>query len=287
MSEKGVKSSIGDAIRKNQGKLRYDLIEPNALKDMVKVLTIGADKYYDWNWFKGFSWSSVLASLKRHIDAFERGEDYDQESGELHIAHAACNVHYLNAFYYMFPQGDDRIKPSGYRRYGLDIDSVLSDFVTYFFKYNNINGELPIHWNDPRIINNWKHIENDERFWLTIPQLIKSEDIIYEPNCYITSRSINDEWTQRWLDSNLYPKAKLYTVGMGESKVNAAKDASIEVFLDDSIDNYYDLNNNGIDCYLYTAQHNKKYDVGHKRINSIHDFFKKITKYKIPNENDC
>ena len=132
MSEKDTTATTGkgEGLRFNKGKLRYDLVEPRAHRDMVQVLTDGAIKYDARNWERGLSWTSVLSSLKRHIAAIESGEDYDPESGRLHIAHAACNVHFLNAFYYSFPQGDDR--PKKYLNMpaiGLDIDGVIANFT--------------------------------------------------------------------------------------------------------------------------------------------------------------
>jgi Domain of unknown function (DUF5664) len=269
----------GNGLRYNQGKLRYDLVEPHAMRDFVQVLTDGAIKYKSWNWFAGLSWTSVLASLKRHIAAMESGEDYDQESGRLHIAHAACNVHFLNAFYYTFPQGDDRIKITGYRPYGLDLDNVLNSWSDHFFSYLNLDPTPTRHWNDPRIKNNFHKIIDDKNFWMTIPTVVTSDDIIYEPKCYITSRPIPVSWTEEWLDKNAYPKAQVFSVGVGMSKIEAAKSVGIEAFIDDSFDNYLEFNNNGIDCYLFTAPHNIKYNVGHKRINNINEFFNKITIY--------
>ena len=135
---------------------------------------------------------------------------------------------------------------------------------------------MPLHWNDPRISNNFSKIENDEDFWKKIPCHVCYDKILYEPECYITSRSIPIEWTQNWLDNNQYPKAKLFSVGRGESKTKIALEQGIEVFLDDSFDNYCELNKNNIDCYLYSASHNLKYDVGHKRIDNIDDFYRKV-----------
>lgn len=48
------------------------------------------------------NWRSVppiksLASLKRHIEAFENGETYDRESKLPHLAHAACRIMFLLA----------------------------------------------------------------------------------------------------------------------------------------------------------------------------------------------
>lgn len=133
----------GTGMRFNHGKLRYDLVQPNAFEDFVQVLTNGATKYKSRNWENGLIWTSVLASLKRHIAAIERGEDFDPESGRLHIAHAACNVHFLNAFYYTFPQGDDRPKRFlKIPRIGLDIDGVLADFTS---AWNKKYHEIPHH----------------------------------------------------------------------------------------------------------------------------------------------
>ena len=66
-------------LRFNQGKLRFDLVHPFAHEQMVKVLTKGAEKYAERNWEKGMTWSNVIASLKRHLQAIESGEDFDPE----------------------------------------------------------------------------------------------------------------------------------------------------------------------------------------------------------------
>ena len=42
-------TGIGTGLRFNQGKLRYDLVEPRAHRDMVEVLTDGAAKYFARN----------------------------------------------------------------------------------------------------------------------------------------------------------------------------------------------------------------------------------------------
>ncbi len=57
----------GEGLRFNEGKLRYDLVEPFAHEKMVEVLTLGATKYAERNWEKGMKWSIVIASLKRHL----------------------------------------------------------------------------------------------------------------------------------------------------------------------------------------------------------------------------
>src|ERR1700677_2479135 len=87
------KLKTANGLRLNNGKLRYDLLEPYAIQELVKVFTKGAEKYSDFNWLDGgMDYSKMLASLKRHIAAFELGEDIDQETQCLHMAQAAWNA---------------------------------------------------------------------------------------------------------------------------------------------------------------------------------------------------
>lgn len=263
-------SEVGKGLRYDQGKLRYDLVNAQAHAGMVEILTFGAQKYAERNWEKGMRWSKVISSLKRHLAAIEAGEDYDQESGKLHIDHIACNAHFLSAYYRIFPQGDDR--PHKYltpKKIGLDIDGVLADFTTHLMKVSGNEGHIAEHWNDPIVRREFDKVKNDEKFWAEIPALMTREDIPFEPHCYITARSISKEITQAWLDRNLFPTAPLYCVGVGESKIDVAKKSGIDVMVDDSITNFIELNSNGVFCYLYDAPYNKKYNVGYKRIHSL------------------
>ena len=98
------------AIRDNEGKVRWDLLPYDALDSIARILTDGASEYGDRNWEKGFPWTSVFASLIRHLTAWMLGEDTDRKSGRLHLAHAGCNVLFLLAFYLRKTGTDDRVK---------------------------------------------------------------------------------------------------------------------------------------------------------------------------------
>jgi uncharacterized HAD superfamily protein len=260
----------GTGLRYDQGKLRYDLVNADAHKGMVEILTFGAQKYAERNWERGMKWSKVISSLKRHLAAIEAGEDFDVESGKLHADHIACNAHFLSAYYRIFPQGDDR--PHKYLKHlkvGLDIDGVLADFTGHLMKVSGNEGHIAEHWNDPIVRREFDKIKKDENFWATIPPLLTRQDIPFEPHCYITARSIDPAVTQEWLNKNLFPTAPLYCVGVGESKIEIAKKSGIDVMVDDSITNFAELNSNGVFCYLYDAPYNRKYNVGYKRIKSL------------------
>ena len=266
----------GAGLRYNKGKLRYDLVNPKAHEDMVDVLTMGAEKYFDRNWENGLSWCSVLASMKRHIAAIEKGEDYDPESGRLHIAHVACNVHFLNTFYYTFPQGDDRPrKILKLPKIGLDIDGVLADFT---HAWNQLYPEIsatPNSWYlDRKVGRRFEEMRSNgtlDDFYLNIKPLITPEELPFEPHCYITSRPVAKEITEQWLDKYGFPARKVISIEVATSKVQVAKETGITVFIDDSFENFVELNNNGIFTYLYSAPWNIRYDVGHMRLNSLKD----------------
>lgn len=262
-------------LRYNNGKLRYDLVHPYAHEQLVKVLTLGANKYAERNWEKGMSWSTVMASAERHLAAIKKGEDYDPETGLLHAAHLACNAHFLTAYYKIYPQGDDRPRTaSDTFKIGLDIDGVLADFDKSLLAYYGESELKEInYWSEPGIVNLFTdEIKNNPVFWATIEPLMYGGDLPFEPHCYITARSIDKKITQQWLDSNGFPKKPLYSVSVGGSKVQAAKEAGINIFIDDCYDNYVELNNAGICTFLYTKSYNEKYNVGHRRIGSLQEF---------------
>ncbi len=82
---------VTKGLKYDQDKPRYDLLPANAIDELAKVLTFGAEKYAP------NSWQSVedglnryRAALLRHTFAIQRGELVDSESGLPHAAHAMC-----------------------------------------------------------------------------------------------------------------------------------------------------------------------------------------------------
>lgn len=81
------------------GKIQLDLISPEFIEDLGKVLTFGANKY------SAESWKTVpdaenryYAALLRHIMAYRKGEDMDEESGLSHLAHASACLMFITHF---------------------------------------------------------------------------------------------------------------------------------------------------------------------------------------------
>lgn len=83
------------ALRYNDGKLRWSLVDFKSLEPMVRVLEKGAFKYDDHNWKKGMPATQISESLLRHMFAFMNGEENDPETNESHLGHVMCNVMFL------------------------------------------------------------------------------------------------------------------------------------------------------------------------------------------------
>jgi len=188
-----------EGLRFNEGKLRYDLLHPIAQEGIVRVLTKGSKKYSEWNWAKGMKWSTVIASLKRHLAAFEKGEDFDPETGELHVDHMQCNTHFLSAYYKIAPQHDDRlhmIMPKF--KIGLDIDEVICDWVPKWVEYWQL--PEPTSWYfDYETGDKFKAMEKQgilADFYLSLKPKCSPADIPFEPHCYVTSRPVSTQITK-------------------------------------------------------------------------------------------
>ena len=96
------------AVKDDAGKLRYDLIPPFALEELVRVFSYGAAKYGERNWEAGLKWSRLFAAAQRHLWSWWAGEDADPETSLSHLAHAAWNCLALLEFARTHPERDDR-----------------------------------------------------------------------------------------------------------------------------------------------------------------------------------
>lgn len=270
MRETPIQYTKEQGLRFNTGKLRYDLLEPYAIEELVKIFTKGAEKYAPNNWLKGLPWMDVVASLERHLSQFKKGEDRDQETQLLHMAHVAWNAMAIVSYYKYRPEFDNRRHEYlNRKKIGLDIDGVICDFNgAYAAKYC------------PDGIHSWnchfdtkQHLEDltkTSEFYLGLKPLCDpKKDIPFEPHCYITSRSVPQEWTEEWLFKNGFPTRPVYTLPFGASKVDLAKKVGIDIFVDDRYENFVELNNAGICTFLFDASHNQRYQVGYKRIKSL------------------
>ncbi|MEX2964235.1 dATP/dGTP diphosphohydrolase domain-containing protein [Microbulbifer sp. TYP-18] len=88
------KAVIGQ--KHDEGKPRWELLPWNGMEEVVQVLTYGAEKYAPDNWRQVPNYQSrYTAAALRHISAYMRGEEQDQETGRHHLAHATCCLLFL------------------------------------------------------------------------------------------------------------------------------------------------------------------------------------------------
>lgn len=294
---------MNKARRYNKGKLRYELIPTFAKECLADVYTKGAHKYSIYkdkegkeilgidipfekvgnyeliddasnNWRKGLSWMDTISSCERHIESWKKGEDID-ELGTYHLANAAWNLFTLLESYKLHPELDDRNhKYLINKKIGLDVDEVCADWLTDWCKYWNIN--QPNHWFfDRNILDKFESMRKEgklEGFYSNLKPLINPKDIPFEPHCYVTSRPVDTKITEEWLDKNEFPHRPVITVPLNKSKAEVLKEQNVDIFIDDRFENFVEINKAGILCLLMDMPHNRRYDVGYKRIMNFEDF---------------
>ncbi|MGL5223548.1 MAG: dATP/dGTP diphosphohydrolase domain-containing protein [Plesiomonas shigelloides] len=78
------------------GKPIIGAIPPHAELAVARVMTFGAQKYARDNWRKIDDIPTrYMDAALRHLNAVRRGETADPESGEHHLAHAACCILFM------------------------------------------------------------------------------------------------------------------------------------------------------------------------------------------------
>jgi hypothetical protein len=87
---------------------RFDLVPTGPLTELAAHFGIGATKYADRNWERGYDWSLSYAAAMRHLTQFWNGEDMDGEMGSKHVIAAAWHLIALAEFMETHPELDNR-----------------------------------------------------------------------------------------------------------------------------------------------------------------------------------
>lgn len=105
ITESDWRNYLVETLRKNQpvigtkhdqGKPILGAVPPHAELAVGRVLTFGSNKYARGNWDKVEDHENrYMDAALRHLNAHRRGELTDSESGESHLAHAACCILFM------------------------------------------------------------------------------------------------------------------------------------------------------------------------------------------------
>lgn len=134
---------------------------------------------------------------------------------------------------------------------GLDIDEVLADWSGPFFKRFNPKDDADITRICSQVIN------KDRNFWLNLPVI--QYPIGFEPKLYCTKRSCLKTYSKEWLDNNGFPHKPVYQVYCQiDNKARYIK-GRVDVFIDDSINNFIQMNCSGVPCLLMDTKHNQSW----------------------------
>lgn len=91
-----VPTPVHPGTKHDQGKPILGAVPPHAELAVGRVLTFGAEKYARGNWDKVKDHENrYMDAALRHLNAHRRGELTDSESGESHLAHAACCILFM------------------------------------------------------------------------------------------------------------------------------------------------------------------------------------------------
>lgn len=118
---------------KGQKPSQIGALDPVSLLVLGEVAGFGADKYAAFNYLKGYSWRLSFDALQRHMMAFWAGQDYDEESGLPHVAHAAWHALTLVSFMERGLGTDDR-PPSIYSQ-DLPMELAAADDEDEYFDH--------------------------------------------------------------------------------------------------------------------------------------------------------
>ena len=134
---------------------------------------------------------------------------------------------------------------------GFDLDDTINSwYPCYLKRFGQPKNDYEITKNVQRIL---KH---DKQFWLDLP-LKNMPD--FQPTLFCTARVIPKSWTKRWLEEHNIPMAPVYQkYGYAGSKAPLIK-GRVDVFVEDSLKNFIDLNLNGIPCLLIDSPANQQW----------------------------
>ena len=83
------------ALKKDEGKPPISLIPYEFIEGVSEILAFGVGKYSRYGWAQGIEWHRILDGIYRHVGKWEKGINFDEDTGQSHLLHAACGLMFL------------------------------------------------------------------------------------------------------------------------------------------------------------------------------------------------
>lgn len=131
---------ISGGIKYDSDKPRLDLIDPDAIEGLARVLEFGAKKYEVYNWRKGMAYSRLIAAALRHLFEIMRGNNIDQESGYPHVDHLGCCWMFLSYMMKKRRDLDDRYNSPDLKAHQAQQKNSLLDDLTKAYTLLKVGG---------------------------------------------------------------------------------------------------------------------------------------------------
>jgi hypothetical protein len=168
-------------------------------------------------------------------------------------------------------------------RFGLDLDGVVRDFFTGVnIKALELNHpgfpligtgaryyEWPVYTPD-WFVTLWPKIKYDYDFWMSLEPYSDVPRSI-TPEVYITRQTLPAEQAEAWLKKHNLPLAPVHVIDHGETKIHAVHEAKLDFFVEDSFEDFLEINRWGVKCFLRDRSYNRHGAAGGLRIKSLTD----------------
>ena len=139
-------------------------------------------------------------------------------------------------------------------RIGLDIDDCIVDFWgSYCKRFTNPNDLKQESINK----NLYRILRTDRDFWINLP-LINYPNFI--PELYCTKRINSKEYTKESFRKHNLPQSPIFQLYTHSGRKSVLIKGRVDVFIDDSIDNFLEINKSGIPCLLFNTDNNKYFN---------------------------
>lgn len=104
------KTLSSSGTKHDQNKPDLALLPSEFNAGVARAFMDGERKYGRYNYLKGMDWTRLIAAAKRHIDAFQDGEDIAEDSKLNHLWHAGACIAILSVYYERKLGTDNRYK---------------------------------------------------------------------------------------------------------------------------------------------------------------------------------